>query len=144
MVSEGVSEARDRDMCHRGSDWLSQIGPRLTLKHTTLDRATPHHTPPHPTSPHHTTPLPTPPHHTPPHRTAPHHSPPHLTTPHRRIETETFPKGLRGNKNIKYSKTTYFDLLCCLAMGRNASYGAWVPQSDTKYVLLSRAARGWG
>ena len=49
------------------------------------------------------------------------------------IETETFPKGLRGKKKIKYSDTTYFDLLCCLVFSRNASYGTWVPQSETKY-----------
>ena len=108
-----------------GGEWGS--GARHTKTHqTTQHHTTSHLTPPHPIARH-----PTPLRDIPPHPTPPRH-----TTPHRRIETETFPKGLSGKIKIKYSETTYFDLLCCLAFRRNADYGAWVPQSDTKYVLL--------
>ena len=47
------------------------------------------------------------------------------------VETETFPKGLKGKVKVKFSETTRFDRLITFVAGRKATYGKWVPVTDS-------------
>ena len=47
------------------------------------------------------------------------------------VETETFPKGLKGKVKVKFSETTWFDRLMTFLAGRKATYGKWVPVTDS-------------